>query len=292
MSRPEPVDQRDYWNANLDPQNLGASFEAAAFDYESELAFYLTPDQRDALAEFAPLAGKRILEVGAGIGMNSLYLAREGATVVAVDIAPDRLRALGRLAGSAEGDAGVRSGEGSQSTPAAGLAGAGRIWLVQCSADALPFRRDAFDHAYSKSVLIHTRLEQSVPELHRTLRPGGVGVFIEPLTRNPLVNLYRRTLAPREWRFITRYFAEPELAIFRGVFGQATIRRYYLVSFVAFVWQFAVRAPRLFRTMLGALHGVDQTLVRMRPTMARYAWFASIRVEKRSGPAGDMAGER
>ncbi len=269
MPDPAPeLNQRDYWNSNLDPQNLSGRFEATGFDYGTESVFYLTPDQRDALDHFAPLGGKLLLEVGAGIGMNALYTARQGATTVAVDIARERLRALRDLA--------ARAGVGSGGAP-------GRVWPVQCSAEALPFRAGAFDCACSKSVLIHTDLERAVSELARTLRDGGTGAFIEPMTRNPLVNLYRRTLAPQEWRSITRYFAEPEFDVFRGAFAGAEIRRWYVLSFLAFVWQFGVRAPRLFRPALAATVAADRVLTGVFPSLRRYSWFAVIRVRKSGG---------
>lgn len=254
------MDQRDYWNANIDPHNLGGTFDAGRFDYAAELTYYLTPDQREALGWMEPFQGKRVLDVGAGLGMNSLYLARQGARVVAIDIARERLRALRTLAAEA---------------------GAGEILLVQCSANALPFRPGTFDHACSRAVLIHTRLEESVSELYRTLRSGGSGAFLEPMTRNPLVNAYRRTLAPREWRTITRYFAEPELEIFRRTFDRTEVSFHYLTAFLAFGWQFAVRVPVLFRITLAVLNGVDRTLMKLMPPLGRYAWFAAIRGEKK-----------
>lgn len=231
------------------------------FDLASELVFYLTPDQREAIHSLQPVEGCRFLEVGAGLGVNALYMARQGAEVVAIDIARERLRSLQRLA------------DGAGVPPE-------RIHLVQCSAEALPFRSTCMNRVYSKAVLIHTDLERTVPELHRVLTAGGRGVFVEPMKHNPLVNAYRRTLAPQEWRQITRYFGSEEIGLFTQSFPRTSCRYFYLFGFVAFVWQFAVRVPLLFRVSLAGLSILDGILMRLAPVLNRLAWFVVIRTEK------------
>jgi ubiquinone/menaquinone biosynthesis C-methylase UbiE len=208
----------------------------------------------------APLAGMRVLEIGAGLGVNTLQLAGRGARVVATDISLERLRALDAVARA--------SGAGAAVMP------------VRCAAEALPFRRDAFDRACTKSVLIHTRISEAAAEAARVLSPGGRGVFIEPRAHAPLVNLYRRTLAPREWRTITTYFTDRESGAVMAPFASGEERRFYLVSFAAFLWQFGVRAPRLFRVSLAVLHALDRALFGLIPPLRRLAWFAAIRVDK------------
>jgi ubiquinone/menaquinone biosynthesis C-methylase UbiE len=258
-----PPDQQGYWNSNLDPQNLGKSSTPSAEDWRVEQHFHHTPDQLFALQQHQPLPGKRILEIGAGLGMNSMHMAAEGATVVAIDIAPDRLRQL-RLNFTAF----------RQQAP-----GSGKLHLVKAAAEALPFRDLAFDGAYTKSVLIHTKLEQAAPEIARVLKQDGVGTFIEPMTANPFVNLYRRTLAPKIWQSIARYFAEPEFAIFRQSFSRVTIQKFYFLSFLAFAWQFGVRIPALFWLTLKPMNALDRLLMRI-PSLADKAWFAVLVVRK------------
>lgn len=256
-------EQKTYWNENLDPQNLGAGFDVGQFNYRQELAFYMTPDQEYALEQFEPIAGKRVIEIGAGIGTNAMYLASKGATVLATDIASDRLRALRAIAAHVIG-------------PEA----AARIIAVKCAAEALPFRSEVFDYAYSKSVIIHTRIPEAMAEIHRTMRSGAVGMFIEPMTRNPFVNLYRNTLAPKIWKQITTYFTDREIGMVSKPFSKSETRFYYLTGFLAFVWQFGVRATAPFRASLLAFGALDHLLFRIVPAAKRLAWFVAIRVTK------------
>lgn len=261
MTPDEPLKQRDYWQANLDPDNIGRAPRRAAGS-DAEETFYLTPDQREALRLLAPLEGQLVLDLGAGIGYNARYLARKGATVVAADLAPARLAEL-RAQAVAEG------------IPA------GRLLPVVCRGEQLPFARGAFGRHYSKSVLIHTDLAAASAELARTLKPGGHAVFVEPLDFNPFAELYRRTLGPAEWRVITRYFNDASVDTIRNAFGSAGESRYYMAGFLAFVFQFAVRAPRAFRAAIAATQVLDAVLLRI-PGMRRLAWFTVIRAPARS----------
>src|SRR5688572_26474826 len=123
------AEQKRYWEENLDPHNLGGG--ARGVNYARELPFYLTPDQVYALEHLGDLRGRALLEIGAGIGMNALHMARRGAKVFAIDIAQERLKALMQAAPQSPDS--------------------GSIYPVKCSAEALPFRSGKFDGACSNS---------------------------------------------------------------------------------------------------------------------------------------------
>jgi len=256
LNSEDPRDSQDeYWNQNLDPQNLG---RGAAGGLERERPFYLTPDQQYALEQLAPAPGKTILEVGCGLGLNAMELAHRGAAVIAIDIAGERLKAVQTIAAEA---------------------GERRVHLVKAAAEALPFRASAFDAACSKSVLIHTHLERAVPELARVLKREGVGVFIEPLATNPLVNLYRRTLAPKEWQSIVTYFTESEIDHFRRSFATVQVRPFYWLGFLAFGWQFALPSAVLLKLSQAIFRPFDYLLMRV-PYFRKSAWFIVITARK------------
>lgn len=257
-----PPDQQSYWNKNLDPQNLGRE-KHEAVNWENEFAFYHTPDQDYALRQVRPLRGKQVLELGAGLGINAINMAAEGAHVAAVDIAHDRLVALRQR----------------QADFVSRRSFTGKLHLVKAAAEALPFRDAAFDVVYSKSVLIHTDLDRSVAEARRVMADGGVGTFIEPMTQNAFVNLYRLWFAPKIWQSIARYFGEEELEIFRRVFRSIEVKRFYFLGFFAFVWQFALPVRVLFRVSLWNLWLVDKLLMQV-PALAKRAWFAVVVVRK------------
>jgi SAM-dependent methyltransferase len=89
---------------------------------------------------------------------------------------------------------------------------------------ATPFADDSFDVVIGGSILLHLELERALAELRRVLRPGGLGVFVEPLAHNPLLRAGRvftsRTRSDRadaaspftedDWALCARYFPDFE----------------------------------------------------------------------------------
>ena len=104
-----------------------------------------------ALEAALPLAGARILEVGAGSGRDSLELQRRGAEVWVVDYTPSALRLIARQPG----------GE--------------RLLRVCGNAFQLPFRDGTFDAVFHQGLLEHFRQPHGlIAENARVLKPGGV----------------------------------------------------------------------------------------------------------------------
>ncbi len=87
-----------YWNAVSEAYQSSVTISTDDFHYGP-----LLPGERDLRLLPAPLAGRSCLEIGAGAGQNSLYLAGLGARCTATDISERQLdhgrhlaRALGR----------------------------------------------------------------------------------------------------------------------------------------------------------------------------------------------------
>lgn len=103
------------------------------------------------------VAGRRVLEVGAGAAQCTRWLTAQGALAVATDVAGGMLAASRRL----DARLGVR-------TPA-----------LQADARALPFADDVFDLAFTAfgAIPFVADADRVHREVARVLRPGGTWVF-------------------------------------------------------------------------------------------------------------------
>ena len=106
----------------------------------------------------ADLDGKTVLEIGSGAGAHAALFARRGASVVAIDITPERVAATARKLALVPGSRGR---------------------AYHADAENLPFRDAAFDIVYSNGVLHHSEdTERCIAEVHRVLKPGGRAVIM------------------------------------------------------------------------------------------------------------------
>lgn len=194
---------RAYWDAHIHDLDMTRQpvGTLAFFDELDEYRFdklrYLP-----ALVDFSGCRGRRLLEVGCGIGTDLVRFARGGARVTGVDLSA---RAI-ELARQNLALHGVAADE-----------------LRVANGEALPFPDACFEVVYGHGVLQYTHdPARMVRECHRVLAPGGTAIFmvynrvswLNALAKITGVRLEHedapvlRTFTAREYRLLLAPFAE------------------------------------------------------------------------------------
>jgi len=148
---------REYWNRHIHDLEItrhpvgSRGFFDDLDQYHFEKLHHLLR-----LVNFAGYAGRDVLEVGCGAGVDLARFAKAGARVTGVDLAASAID-LARANFSQQG-----------------LSGAFEVADGEC----LPFADEAFDLVFVHGVVQYTANPQKlVDECRRVLRPGGEAVF-------------------------------------------------------------------------------------------------------------------
>ena len=151
------ADVRRFWDAR--PCNIRHSTQpvgSAEYYDEVEARKYFVESHIPGFADFERWRGKRVLEVGCGIGTDSVNFARAGAQLTAVDLSGESLRIA------------------SQRAEVMGVAD--RIDFVQANAEELTstVTGEPYDLVYSFGVIHHTpRPERALAEMRALTAPAG-----------------------------------------------------------------------------------------------------------------------
>jgi 2-polyprenyl-3-methyl-5-hydroxy-6-metoxy-1,4-benzoquinol methylase len=180
---------------------------------ELALEAITAPENRFILERMGDLRGKRVLDVGAGLGETSVYFALRGAEVTTVDLSPQMV------------DFAVRLGR-SRGVEIAG---------VVSPAEDINVERDHYDFAYMANLLHHVEERDRVLEqVCAALKPGGWIFTWDPIAYNPVINVYRG-LASKVRTPDERPLRRGDVERMRKYFCDVGHREFWLLSLAIFL---------------------------------------------------------
>ncbi|MBF0232143.1 MAG: methyltransferase [Desulfamplus sp.] len=215
------------------------------------------------------IKGKRLLDVGCGLGEASVYFAILGADVTSSDLSQGMLDATCRLAkvNNVSVKQHVASAEDMQLPPEA-----------------------KFDIIYAGNLLHHVDIEETIIRIKPHIAEGGMFVTWDPLVYNPAINVYRSMATdvrtpdehPLKWS---------DIKLFHKHFGIVETRYFWLTTLIIFIimalaqrrnpnkerfWKVVVQEGDKWRWLYNPLKKLDRLLLAIFPPLRLLCWNVVI----------------
>jgi 2-polyprenyl-3-methyl-5-hydroxy-6-metoxy-1,4-benzoquinol methylase len=169
------VHEQQFWN---DWVRISENYIRQRFNYVVDENFvplgHPWPDSFKYMFDLVgDVAGKDVLDCGAGTGWGSIIFARKKAKkVIAIDVSDGMLALLRKLAQIN----GVKS----------------VIHTQRTAIEDAVFEDQSFDVIFCSDILHHADLEEAMVRIYQWLKPGGIAVFSEPLANSKFLTAIRR----------------------------------------------------------------------------------------------------
>lgn len=184
----------------LGSQIMPAYLRTPYIFYEQKIAELIRPNHR-------------VLELGAGAGLNTRALLQTGAQVIASDISPNSLLLLKQRF---------------QNTP-------GNLKIEVADMESLPFEASSFDVVASAGSLSYGEPDVVDVEIRRVLRPGGMLICVDSLNHNPVYLTNRLLHYLRGNRSKSTLKCMPDLARIKALsdgFSNVSVDYFGALSFI------------------------------------------------------------
>jgi ubiquinone/menaquinone biosynthesis C-methylase UbiE len=202
------------------------------------------------LIDIENLAGKRVLDVGCGIGQYSVFFAMKGADVTAFDISPvgiERGRQIAKINGVED-----------------------RCRFEVANASQMPYADGEFDIVVYHEVLHHAIKYPNVrEETLRVLKPGGKVVISETLRGNKLLSMARRVSMAGEEAKGDVILELEDLRGFADGFSAYRIEPMSLFFMLKRAFRSYTRNPAV-RLLLWSIKKTDDALLAAFPSMRHF----------------------
>ncbi len=191
---------------------------------------------------------KKVLDYCCGNGETSIFLAKNGAKTIGIDISGESIKNAKKKA--------IYEGVDKNTS------------FFVMDAEKLEFENNFFDTIICSGVLHHLDIKKAYLELARVLKPEGEIICNEPLKYNPLIQLYRRKTPHLRTKWETEHILrKKDMDLAKHYFNKLEIRFFHLATLAAVPF----RKSRCFNFVLSTLEAVDSILLKT-PFLKWMAW--------------------
>jgi SAM-dependent methyltransferase len=204
--------------------------------------------------------GKSVLDFGCGMGEEAMYFAKLGAKVTAIDISQQGIEITKKRAAFN------------------GLTD--RVTALVMQATPTEFPPESFDVVHGLGILHHLDLDKGLQEVKRVLKPGGVGIFLEPMGNSRFIENWKNRIQKMLGKKLNltpvtedeENLKLNELEKHAGLFSSFNLYPYRLV--------YRVRKLFVPRFLHDRVQVFDYYLLRIAPFLKRYAGAVVIHLVK------------
>lgn len=177
-----------------------------------------SPEMRYITKRLGNIRGKRIVDLGCGLGEAAVYFAKKGARVTAVDLSAEMLGIARKLARRNHV----------------------RIRTILASVEHLPFKKnEVFDIFYAGNLFHHVDIPLSMKSIQSHMHKSSILVCWEPARYNPVINIYRN-MATNVRSFGERPLGLSDIRFMKGHFKKSSVQWFWFTTLILFVYMYVV----------------------------------------------------
>ncbi len=229
------------------------------------------PEMRYITQQIELLNGKKLLDVGCGLGEAGVYFAIKGADVTCVDISEGMLQAVERLAARYQV----------------------RVRTSKLNIEKL-LVADKFDIVYAGNLFHHVDVEPTIKQFAALLNDDGLLISWDPMAYNPFIHVYR-FIAKKVRTSDEHPLTVRDIALFKKYFPSVKIRYFWLSSLIIFVcmvlvefkspnkerfWKVIVDEGDKWEWLYKPLEAFDRFILKLFPFLGLLCWNVVVIARK------------
>lgn len=224
-----------------------------------------TPELRYIHTVLGDVRGKKILDIGCGLGEASVYFALKGANVSAMDLSGEMLSVAQKLARKNHV----------------------RIKTYQSSIELFRLSKsEQFDIIYVGNLFHHVDIEKALDCIQGHLVHGGTLVCWEPVAYNPIINVYRK-IASQVRSKDEKPFRLSDIKRFTHRFNSVTVEWFWFTTLIIFMvmavvqrrnpnkeryWKSVVKEGVYWKRLYVPLEKLDTIVLTIFPFLKPLCW--------------------